>query len=60
MLTRLPDRQREVFELRASDELSFRQIAAQMNLTETNCRSIYHRVCQHLCKEVKAYVRNAI
>lgn len=60
LLTRLPDRQREVFELRASDELSFRQIAAQMNLTETNCRSIYHRVCQHLCKEVKAYVRNAI
>ncbi len=50
LLKQLPDRHREVFELRAMDERSFGQIAIQMNLSETNCRSIYHRVCKRLCK----------
>lgn len=60
LLTQLPDRQREVFELRAMDECSFGQIAAQLNLSESNCRSIYHRVCQHLGKTGKTYMSSTI
>jgi RNA polymerase sigma-70 factor (ECF subfamily) len=47
-LGRLPDRQREVFEMRAMDDLPFEDIATRLRMNTATVRSTYHRVYLHL------------
>jgi RNA polymerase sigma-70 factor (ECF subfamily) len=47
-LSRLSDRQREVFEMRAMDDLSFEDIATRLRMNTATARSTYQRVYLHL------------
>jgi RNA polymerase sigma-70 factor (ECF subfamily) len=51
-LVNLPDRQREIFNLRYDHDLKFKDIAHILGLTEGAVKSSYH----HAAKKVKAYL----
>ena len=48
---RLPDRQREVFEMRVMDGLPFEDIATRLRMNLATTRSVYRRVCDRLHSE---------
>jgi RNA polymerase sigma-70 factor (ECF subfamily) len=48
LLADLPDREREIVALRYGAELSYREIAALLELSETNVGTILHRTVQQL------------
>ena len=54
MLSRLPERQRELVALKYGGELSNREIATQMNLTESNVGTLLHRLITQLRSEWEA------
>lgn len=51
-LAQLPDRQREVFNMRYFDDLKFQEIAEILNLTEGAVKSSYH----HAANKVKEFI----
>ncbi len=52
-LSQLPNRQREVFNLRYYDDLKFKEIAAILDLSEGAVKSTYHIAA----KKVEQYVK---
>jgi RNA polymerase sigma-70 factor (ECF subfamily) len=52
-LDALPERQRQVFELRYHDEMPYAAIAAALGLSEGACKASYH----HAVRKVEAHLR---
>lgn len=54
MVGRLPERQQEVFRMRYYDELSYKQIAEILNLTEGALKASFHHAVRKIEEELKA------
>ena len=52
---RLDERSQEVLRLRHQEDLSHRQIAGRLGITEANCKLIHHRAL----KTLKALLRDS-
>lgn len=53
-LATLPDRQREVFNLRYFDEMPYKEMAELMNLSEGALKASYH----HAAKKIEQYIKS--